>query len=695
MNFGYKGEALMPFTLRLSEGFAGEALRMRAHGQLLVCADVCIPQPVEARLELPVGDGLPDPGVAQLFALARSRLPVPLPAAAAYQLTDDGLILAELALPMGAGHRVDRIAYFPFARDLVEPAAEQRFAVHPGGLSLWLKPGYDFQPGADLSGVLVVSEAVGDGLESAYELQLPASASLAARAGDKPGGALASSPIVGVGGMPHGPASPVAGKGGKPSGLPASPMAAGADGTPFTLGLPTAGSAPGVEGMSLVVALAFAFLGGLILNLMPCVFPVLSIKILSLVEGAGGGGIRLHGWVYALGVVASFLAIALALIALRLSGEGLGWGFQLQSPLIVALLAYLFVLIGLNLLGVFEFGTRVMGYGAGGGGQPGSYAASFGTGALATTVAAPCTAPFMGAAIGYALTQPTVFGLAVFASLGAGMAAPYVALCHAPALLKRLPRPGIWMESVRHFLAYPMLASALWLAWVLGHQLGINSMAQLLAGALLLPLALHLWKTTNNPTSLHNSPRRGGLFTEALCASRRRCQMLAFGGGGATSVVTSQIVGNWLSKLASLGVWALALYLAASLGWQQPDVKEKAAVAGQEEVAEVYSAEALAAARAQGPVLVNFTAAWCITCKVNELNALSSAAFYAALERHKVTYLKADWTNEDPAITAALQEYGRSGVPLYLYYAQGSERARILPQLLTESLVLRVLAGVR
>lgn len=602
MNFGYEDEVLMPFSLTLADDFAGYEVVLEVSGALLVCADICIPQAVAASLRLPVGEGAPEPSAASLFEEARARLPVPLQAAADYQLAD-GMIHARVMLPMAAGHRIASIAYFPFTRHLVKSAAEQGFAVDEEGLSLRLVPGYDFRPGADLSGVLVVREAVGDGIESAYELQLPAAITAAA-----------------------------------PSGmtlLPTPPTAA-ATGMTLLASKPTA-AVP--AGMNLAIALAFAFMGGLILNLMPCVFPVLSIKILSLVGGVGKGSMRLHGWVYAAGVVASFLALALALILLRLSGETLGWGFQLQSPLIVALLAYLFVLIGLNLFGVFEVGTSVMSLGSGAGGKPGSLAASFGTGVLATTVAAPCTAPFMGAALGYALTQPPLLGLAVFASLGAGMAAPYLALCHAPALVRRLPRPGAWMESVKQFLAFPMLASALWLLWVLGHQTGPNGMAQALTGALLLALAVWLFSW------------------------------------------------NWLAKAMALLLCASALYLAASLAPSQPSATTPSSAA------QTYSAAALAAAREQGAVLVNFTAAWCITCKVNELNALSSAAFHAALKRHQVTYLKADWTSEDPTITKALQAQGRSGVPLYLYYAPGAPQPEVLPQLLTESLVLRTLAG--
>ena len=242
----------------------------------------------------------------------------------------------------------------------------------------------------------------------------------------------------------------------------------------------------------LLAALFFAFLGGLILNLMPCVFPVLSIKILSLVESHhDGSSIRLHGLAYAGGVVASFVAIAVLLISLRAGGEAIGWGFQLQSPIVVSMVAYLFLVIGLNLLGVFEIGGTLMSLGSGGGSSRG-YLGSVSTGVLATIVAAPCTAPFMGAAVGYALIQDPATGVLVFASLGLGMALPYVLLCYAPGLLARLPRPGQWMVVMKQLLAFPMFASAVWLLWVLGVQAGPDAMMQVLTGALLIAFALWL-----------------------------------------------------------------------------------------------------------------------------------------------------------------------------------------------------------
>jgi len=394
----------------------------------------------------------------------------------------------------------------------------------------------------------------------------------------------------------------------------------------------------------LLAALFFAFLGGVILNLMPCVFPVLSIKILSLVESHhDGSSIRLHGLAYAGGVVASFVAIAVLLISLRAGGEAIGWGFQLQSPIVVSMIAYLFLVIGLNLLGVFEIGGTLMSLGSSGGSSRG-YLGSVSTGVLATIVAAPCTAPFMGAAVGYALLQDPAAGVLVFASLGLGMALPYVVLCYAPGLLARLPGPGQWMVTMKQLLAFPMFASAVWLLWVLGVQAGPDAMMQVLTGALLIAFALWL---------LNQS-------------------------------------GSAIARLSALLLLFAAIYIGATQETRvvRPSLDSTDGEAG------VYSRNALAIAQQKGPVFVNFTAAWCITCKVNELNALDVDAVKLAFKDNAITYLKGDWTNEDPGITAALQEYGRTGVPLYLLYAKDASRATVLPQILTPGIVLDALEAL-
>lgn len=388
-------------------------------------------------------------------------------------------------------------------------------------------------------------------------------------------------------------------------------------------------------GISWQHAVLFAFLGGMILNLMPCVFPVLSIKILSLLDSAGS--VRVHGLVYFAGVVLSFVFIAAVLLALRAAGEQIGWGFQLQSPAVIALLCYLFVLIGLNLMGYFEIGLSWSNLGNTLASREG-YLGSFATGVLASVVAAPCMAPFMAAAIGFAMVQDAVIALSVFAALGVGMATPYLAICFTPGLLRRLPRPGQWMETLKQFLAFPMFASAIWLVWVLSIQAGPKGVLYLLLGLLCITFAIWVAKL------------QGGLVYRLIIG---------------LLVLTSLAL---ISKLSTEETAASGDFIP-------------------------YNKAALIEARQEGPVFVNFSAAWCITCKVNELVAMQSENVARTFDEYNITYMKGDWTNEDPEITAALAEYGRSGVPLYLYFSDNEADAQILPQILTEDIVIQAVTG--
>ena len=386
---------------------------------------------------------------------------------------------------------------------------------------------------------------------------------------------------------------------------------------------------------SLPLVLLFALLGGIILNLMPCVFPVLSIKVMSLTSAhLGEHGKHLHGMAYTAGIVISFVAIAALLLVFREAGEAVGWGFQLQSPVFVSLLAYLLFAAGLSFSGLLEVGARWMNIGQSAASGT-SLRASFMTGVLATVVASPCSAPFMGTALGFALTQTPFISLLVFAVLGVGMALPFVLLSWIPGLLEKLPAPGPWMESFRQFLAFPLYASAIWLLWVLGRQTSIDHVALVGIGMLLLAFAAWL------------------------------------GGGGAK---------RWKQAVALLvTVAALSIAITPS----QP---------ADERLWEPYSPARLQALRDEGrPVFINLTAAWCITCLANEKLALSSDTFAETLQANNTVYLKGDWTNRDSEITALLKEYGRSGVPLYLYFSASSASAQVLPQLLTEGIVQKAL----
>ena len=393
-------------------------------------------------------------------------------------------------------------------------------------------------------------------------------------------------------------------------------------------------------GVSFLGALAFAFLGGLILNLMPCVFPVLSIKILSLMELARGESLKIHALVYFLGVVFSFLSVAGVLLIFRAAGAEVGWGFQLQSPIVIGSLAYLFVLLGLNLSGYFE-----LRFGWLGGGfiniPRSGYAATFFTGVLATVVAAPCTAPFMGVALGYAITQSNTIALVVFGSLGAGMATPYCLISVLPGLLERLPKPGIWMETLRQFLAFPLYATAIWLIWILSIQTSSDSILYILGG--LLTLIFSIWVAKKYTNSF------------------------------ARNVIVGLLVVAALALLTSL-----------------PTLSREAIM--KEDINVIpYSEEALQKALNQGPVFINFTAAWCITCKVNELAVIKTKRIRKALADNGVQYMEGDWTAEDPEITKALESFSRTGVPLYLLYSKEGRKTRVLPQILTENIVLEAI----
>lgn len=418
----------------------------------------------------------------------------------------------------------------------------------------------------------------------------------------------------------------------------------------WTLHLPLGGGAPVTAGpkvLALWWALVLAFVGGTILNLMPCVFPVLSIKVLGFVRESihRPHEVKIHGLLYGAGVIVSFWVLASGLYVLKAGGEHLGWGFQLQSPMVIIVLATVLFLIALNLLGVFEAGTSVMrtaGSISWGEGRP----AAFFTGVLAVFLATPCTAPFMGTALGFAATQPIHSGFLVFTALAMGMAAPYVALSFAPHLGRLLPRPGRWMETFKHVMAFPLLATVIWLLWVLGLQAGLIAVIHGLASMLAAGFAGWLYGRW------HTGFMRG---------------------------IAGAIIG--IACIAAvLGVRDIA----------------SAHAAGRDSMWEHWTPARLERALATGkPVFVDFTAAWCLTCKVNEAVALGTTDVQEAFRKHGVVLLQADWTNPDREIEKALAAFGRDGVPLYILYPGGRSAAPIiLPQLLTPRAVLNALDGL-
>jgi thiol:disulfide interchange protein len=388
--------------------------------------------------------------------------------------------------------------------------------------------------------------------------------------------------------------------------------------------------------------LVFAFLGGLILNLMPCVFPILAMKAFALARHAGRGGA--HALSYTAGVLVTFMALAGTLLLTRAAGTAAGWGFQFSSPVFVAAMTWLLFAVGLNLSGVFQVGAGLTGAGSGLASRHG-VAGSFFTGLLAVLVATPCTAPFMGVAVAAGLAAPPLVTMLVFAVMGLGLAAPYVALASMPGLARLMPRPGRWMEVLKQALAFPMYGAAAWLVWVLSQEAGPSGVLGAVTGLVLIGFAGWVYGVTQT------SPVQSRRFGQAMAA------------------VAVLAAGAVLSGITAAPVAAMT-----------------------ESSAEAYTPQRLAELRAAGkPVFVNMTAAWCVTCLVNERVAISTEAVRKAFAASGVTYLKGDWTRQDPRITAFLQQNGRDGVPLYVFFPAGGRQPEVLPQILTEGDMLRLL----
>ncbi len=604
VNYGYEGEVLLPFQVTApASARPGETVTLSGTAYFLVCEEICIPEKGLVRLSLPVtaGPAPADPTWAPAIQKALAAAPKPAGLTAAFEKRGAQLALAVTGSPLKGADMADAY-FFPFEPGVVDHAAPQAIDRGPEGLTFTITPGDEFQvpPGPQaLAGVLALNGA-------AYE--------------------ISASP---------GPLPPTAGGLGPPPAKPASAAGGG-------LGLP--------------MAAVFALLGGLILNLMPCVFPILAMKAASLAGHAHeAAAARRQGLAFGGGVVLTFVGLAAVLIALQAAGSAVGWGFQLQSPPVVAGLALLMLAVALNLSGVFEVGTALQGTGTGLASR-GGLAGAFFTGVLAVVVAAPCTAPFMAPALGWALTQTPAAALTVFFALGVGFALPFVAVAFAPQLLSRLPKPGPWMEVLRRGLAFPMYGAAAWLVWVLTQQAGPDGLARLLGAAVVLAAALWL----------------------AGRAQRRRL-------AGGRPLATAGLAGV-------LGVLALAVALAPGYAPAPAAAADATASAESTVPYEPYSPERLAALRAEGrPVFVNFTAAWCVSCQFNDRMAISRETVAAAMAGNNVAYLKADWTLKDEAIAAELARHGRAGVPLYLVYGVGKPEPAILPNILTEGTVVRAL----
>lgn len=591
-NFGYERETTLLTRITPPAGLTGGApVDLKAVVTWLVCEKECIPGEATLSLSLPVASsGAParsNPATAAYFDVAHRALPQPSPWDARMEVASDWLTLDIKA--KGLKRESLRSAFFfPNAETLIEHAAPQQLSVTPDGFALRLTRSPLSTAPTDGGGILVVEEAL-DGTTAKQAFVLT---------------------NVGIGKAP--------------------------------VAYETASL------FAILQAALLALLGGVILNLMPCVFPVLSIKVLALMEQAGGSRreVRMHGAAYMGGVLLTFAALGTALLGARAAGAEVGWGFQLQSPIVVALLAYVLLAMGLSLSGVFHVGSSLQGLGQGLTRRSG-LAGSFFAGVLAAVVATPCSAPFMAAAVGFALTQPAALALTVIVALGVGLALPFLALTLAPQLIGQLPRPGAWMETLRQALAFPVYATVAWLVWVLGQQAGPAGLFAALFGLVLVGLAA--WSFNAAQTS-----RGWG----------RRVAASAFA-----------------ASLAGIAVAFVGLERDPAAPASTPN---SVSGASYEPFTQRRLDELLAAHR---PVFVNMTAAWCIPCLVNERAALSSDAVRQAFAGKNIGYLKGDWTSSDPEITRILEKHGRSGVPLYLLYAGGDEPI-LLPQILTPATVL-------
>lgn len=579
MDYGYENQVLFPFSFQVAKNAKPGPAVLHAKVEWLVCAAVCIPGKTELEVTRNVVSGPGPASVAEPPLFAQFAADLPKPLPRA-----DKAVFQPTAtgfrLAVETGQRETQAEFFPTDQTIVDNPSPQNLTPTAKGLVLDLKKDTNLASNpAALNGVLELA-------------------------------------------------------GGRNYRIAAAPG---------TVAAPLA--APAFSLMRMAQIAGLAFLGGLLLNLMPCVFPVLFLKGLALVQSGSEERRRLraHGFVYAAGIVVSFWILVAVLLALRAAGATLGWGFQFQSPVFLALMAGFLFFLGLSLAGQFEIGLTLTSAGGSLAAKQG-YTGSFFTGVLAVVVATPCAAPFMGVATGYALAQPAAVTFAVFTALALGLAAPYVALTLQPAWTRVLPRPGAWMEVLKQAVSVPIFGTAIWLAWVLAGAYGANLLGVILIAFLLLAIA--------------------GWFLGRWPAKR-----------WATAVAALIVLG-----VVAIGVIApgkLAVEPQSQAGAQAPGAWQP------------WSASAVSSSLASGqPVFVDFTASWCLSCQVNERVALHQPEVIHAFQARNVVLMRADWTREDPAITQALTALGRSGVPVYALYAPGQSSPQLLPQVLTPGIVI-------
>ena len=598
-NYGFGDTILLPVPLTIANNFQptpGGDLEVRLSASWLVCRQECIPQDGNFVLRVPAKGSTASHGGD--FEATRAASPTDLPGTSQAKLEGNSLTITVSGLPANWNGRA--LQPFPETPNIAEPVTSPQ-AGDKVGSDPAPSPGKQVWNNGSWSGSFPLSvqrEGTADTLPLVLALGAQSLRTVATVSG--------TWPPLGSAGMA--PASPTAVAGAAPTAHPVQPTG----------------------WASWMLAIGAALLGGMILNLMPCVLPVLAIKVLGFSRHSehSRGSQRAQGLAYTLGVVVSFVGLGALMLALRATGEQLGWGFQLQSPAVVAVLAALFTLLGLNLAGLFEVGMLL----------PHKLASlqarhpvvdAFLSGVLAVAIASPCTAPFMGASLGYAISLPAAQALGIFAALGLGLALPFLAAAWVPAFGHMLPRPGAWMDTLRRFMAFPMLATVIWLVWVLGHLSGVDGAGALLA--LLLGMGLMVW---------------------------------SLGLNGRSRIIFATLS---IATLAGL-TWAIGPLVTKMEDVNQPVQAGASSAANWQAWAPGRVEAELAAGR---PVFVDFTAAWCITCQYNKKTTLNNADVLADMRAHQVTLLRADWTRRDPAITVALEQLGRSGVPVYVLHQSG------------------------
>ena len=603
ISFGYHGEILLPVTITPPPDLEpGTEVTLMARAFWLVCREECIPGEADLSLTLPVSEAATtyDERWADRFAAVRQKLPVVLQDwEVAADIGADSLAL-RLRPPQWWQDSLGSVLFLPYDQKLIDNGSDQSLGrQESGAYELVVKRSrYSTTVPERVAGILIAEPGWrGPDSERAVEINV----ALKERSGE---------------------------------------------------------AAASTGGGSLPQALLFAFLGGMILNLMPCVLPVLSLKVLSFVKHAGESRSTAlgHGLVFTVGVLVSFWLLAAVLLILRAGGEQLGWGFQLQSPGFLVVLASFMFLFGLNLLGVFEMGGSLTAAGGRAAGR-GGWGGSFLTGVTATIVATPCTAPFMGSALGFSLSQPAGTALLIFTALGLGMAAPYLVLSAVPELLRFVPRPGRWMETLKQVMGFLLLATVIWLAWVLSVQAGAQTVVALLAALLVLGIGAWVYGRWGGPAVAGGKRRIAQVTAIALLV-----------GALALGLVGVEVTASTPVTAAEAG--------ATGIAW------------------EPFSAARVDEAMAFGEaVFIDFTAAWCLSCKVNERVAFGSAEVQRRFDELEIVPLKADWTTRDDEITRALASYGRNSVPLYVVYGAG-DGPLILPEILTPGIVLDALEKI-